>query len=245
MNFFGAVQGGVWERAAAYTPAAMVAEFQHGLVRLDTVLIALIFMFTGLGLAALWMRLGVAVRRRVYESIGLGALAAAAIFACTLWPASWDTSESRANSFPESDERALRQIPRAAEHYGISGAGRSAPRSIWSITLFPSCAASCPNSRCGMYPRPQSACSSRPTPHYGEIWYYLGGRKTMSRMTTAEGVLEAIYSLAGIAPPPETDAEMFRGHPLAVAPTGAGAIFYGLWPCVFIAGGILTRRIFR
>ena len=30
VNFFGAVQGGWWERVAGYTPAAMVAEFQHG-----------------------------------------------------------------------------------------------------------------------------------------------------------------------------------------------------------------------
>src|SRR5262249_34594157 len=31
LNFIAAVHGGVWERAAAYTPTAMVAEFQHGL----------------------------------------------------------------------------------------------------------------------------------------------------------------------------------------------------------------------
>src|SRR5438067_7705868 len=36
VNFFGAIQGGFWERAAEYTPAAMVAEFQHALVRMDT-----------------------------------------------------------------------------------------------------------------------------------------------------------------------------------------------------------------
>ena len=30
INFIAAVQGGVWERAAGYTPTAMVAEFQHG-----------------------------------------------------------------------------------------------------------------------------------------------------------------------------------------------------------------------
>ena len=30
LDFFAAVQGGWWERAAGYTPAAMVAEFQHG-----------------------------------------------------------------------------------------------------------------------------------------------------------------------------------------------------------------------
>src|SRR5580692_2437105 len=51
-------------------------------------------------------------------------------------------------------------------------------------------------------------------PHYGEIWYYLDGRKTVSRIVTAEGVLEAIYSIANVAPPVENDEEIFRGHPL-------------------------------
>ena len=63
VNFFGAVQGGVWERLAGYTPAAMVAEFQHGLVRLETLLIALVLIAAGLGLAAVWMRLGADVKR--------------------------------------------------------------------------------------------------------------------------------------------------------------------------------------
>ena len=42
-------------------------------------------------------------------------------------------------------------------------------------------------------------------PHYGEIWYDLGGRTAMSRVTTAEGVLETIYALAGVAPPAEDE----------------------------------------
>ena len=244
VSFFAAVQGGWWERAAGYTPAAMVAEFQHGLVRLDTVLIALVLTLTGLGFAAVWMRLGAAVSRRVYESIGLGLLAAAAVFVCTFCAVSWDASESRSNSFPESDERALEQIktpllivahfapedPRRfdLEHHALAKLRRVMPKlkvqyvSATSIGLF-----------------------EQTNPYYGEIWYYLGGRKTMSRVTTAEGVLEAIYSLAGVAPPPENDEEIFRGHPLAVAPTGAGAIFYGIWPCLIVAGGIFVRWRFR
>lgn len=241
VNFVAAVQGGWWERAAGYTPTAMVAEFQHGLVRLDTVLIALVLIVTGLGFAAVWMHLGAAVRRRAYESIGVGLLAAAAIFACTFCAASWDTSESRGNSFPESDERALKRIqtplrieahlapedPRRVDlDHSLSKLRRVMPKlrvqyiSATSIGLFEQTSA-----------------------HYGEIWYYLDGQKTMSRIATAEGVLEAIYSLAGIAPPLETDEEVFRGHPLAVAPTGAGAIFYCLWPCLIVVGGILTRKI--
>ena len=40
-------------------------------------------------------------------------------------------------------------------------------------------------------------------PHYGEIWYELGGKKEMSRATTAESALETIYDLAGVKPPAE------------------------------------------
>jgi len=62
VNFIAALQGGVWERVANYTPTAMVAEFQHGLFRLDMVLIAMALIVSGLGLAAVWTRLGVAAR---------------------------------------------------------------------------------------------------------------------------------------------------------------------------------------
>jgi hypothetical protein len=234
----------LWERAAGYTPAAMVAEFQHGLVRLDTVLIALLLISTGLGFAAIWMRLGAPVKRRTYQSIGLGVLAAAGILACTFCTVSWDASESRGNSFPESDEQALKQIhepllivaylapedPRRfdLEHRALSKLRRIMPKvqvryvSATSIGLF-----------------------EQTNAHYGEIWYDMGGRKTMSRVTTAEGVLEAIYSLAGITPPTETDEETFRGHPLAVAPKYAGVMFYGFWPCLVVAAAIFARRRFR
>ncbi len=244
VNFFGAVQGGVWERAAGFTPAAMVAEFQHGLLRLDTTLVALVLILAGLGCAAVWMRLGVEVSRRAYESAALCVIAAAGIYACTFLTVSWDTSEARANSFPEADEMALRKIheplaivahlapedPRRLdlEHQALSKLRRIMPKvqvryvSSTSIGLF-----------------------EQNRPGYGEIWYELGGRKSMSRMTTAEGVLEEIYSLAKVSPPVENEAGMFRGHPLAAAATGAGALFYAVWPGLVLAGGILARRRFK
>jgi len=241
INFVAAVHGGLWERAADYTPTAMVGEFQHGLVRLDVVLIAATLVAAGLGLSAIWMRLGVSVRRRVYESTTLGALASAVIFACALIRPSWDMSESRANSFSEADESALAHIqeplsieahlapedPRRfdLEHHALSKLRRVIPRlrvqyvSATSIGLF-----------------------EQTSPHYGEIWYDLGGRRRMSRMTTADGVLESIYSLAGISPPAENDSAPFRGHPLAAEPTGAGTVFYGIWPALIVAGAVFSRR---
>jgi ABC-2 type transport system permease protein len=240
VDFVSAVQGGWWERAAGYTPAAMVAEFQHGLLKLDTLLIALVLIFTGLGIAAVWMRLGLGVGRRVYESAGIGMLAAGSIFACMLVTTSWDTSEARSNSFSEANEQALRQIhgplrievhlaqedPRRLdlERRALSKLRRIMPRvqvqyvSSTSIGLF-----------------------EQTNAGYGEIWYELDGRRTMSRVTTEEGVLEAIYSLASVAAPTESAEPVFRGHPLAVPARGAGIFFYVLWPVVVLFSGILIK----
>jgi hypothetical protein len=244
LDIFGAVQGGIWERAAGYIPAALVSQFEHGLWRLDTTLVAVLLIAAGLTVAAIWMQLGVAVKRRAYESAALGVVAAAGIFACAFVTPSWDNSESRANSFPEADERVLRRIHAPLridvhlapedgrrvelERQALSKLRRAIPKvqvryiSSTSIGLFEQTGAG-----------------------YGEIWYDLGGRRTMSRVTTAEGVLESIYSLANVTPPAETDDEVFRGHPLAAPAKGAGTLFFGVWPGLFLAGGILVRRRFR
>src|SRR5262249_20921877 len=153
-----------------------VAELQHGLVRLSVVLVALALTLAGLALAAVWMRTGISVQRRVLESIALGACTAAILFSCTFATASWDTSESRMNSFSRADELALRQIrvplaielhlapedPRRVdlEHRALSKLRRAMPNlqvryvSSTSIGLFEQTSA-----------------------HYGEIWYDLGQRK--------------------------------------------------------------------
>jgi len=241
INFIAAVQGGIWERLANYTPTAMVAEFQHGLLRLDLVLISLALIATGLALSAVWMRIGIPVHRRSIESLVVAAVATVAIAGFTKAHASWDTSENRMNSFSEADEQALRKIhaplrieahlapedPRRAdlERRSLSKLRRVMPEvtvdyiSSTSIGLF-----------------------EQTREHYGEIWYELGGKKQMSRITTAEGVLESIYAIAGISPPAENDESIFRGHPLAAPPKGAGIVFYGIWPIVVVFSSFLMRR---
>ena len=107
VNFVAAVQGGWWERAAGYTPTAMVAEFQHGLLRLDVVLVALVLAIAGLAVAAIWLRLGAPARSRVLSSVAVGGAAALAIAASATVRTSWDTSEGRRNSFSLADEAAL------------------------------------------------------------------------------------------------------------------------------------------
>lgn len=240
ISFIAAVQGGIWERLASYTPTSMVAEFQHGLVRLDVMLVAATLTVLGLTLAAIWTRLGIAVDRRIYESTAAGALAAAVMFASAFATASWDASENRANSFSRADEAALRQIheplrieahlaaedPRRVdlERRALSKLRRVMPRlQVQYIAATTT----------GLFEQTAS--------QYGEIWYELGGRRAMSRATTGESVLETIFALAGAVPPAEIDRDVFRGHPLAVPPRGAAAVFYGVWPALVVAGGLLTR----
>ena len=240
LNFIAAVQGGVWERAAGYTPTAMVAEFQHGLVRFDVLLTAAALVAFGLALAAIWMRLGVSIHRRLYESIAAGALTAAAILTFTFVTASRDFSENRMNSFPEPDEAILTRIreplrieahlaaedPRRVdlERRALSKLRRVMPRVEVRYVA---------NTTTGIF--------EQTARQYGEVWYDLGGRRAMSRTTTADGVLETIYSLAGVTPPQESE-RVFRGHPLAVPPRRAGAVFYGIWPALVAAAGIFIRR---
>jgi hypothetical protein len=238
LSFVGSVQGGWWERAAGYTPAAMVSEFQHGLVQLDVVLIAIVLILTGLALAAMWMRLGVKVGRRVVESAGMVILAAAAIAVCTLFSANWDTSESRANSFPEPDEHALRQI-----HSPLRIEVHLAPEDPRRVDLEAHALSKLrrilPNLQIQYLSATSIGLFEQANPGYGEIWYQLDGRKVMSRATTAESALESIYAVAQITPRAESD-EIFRGHPLAVPPKGASAIFYALWPSLFLLAAIFS-----
>jgi MYXO-CTERM domain-containing protein len=63
----------------------------------------------------------------------------------------------------------------------------------------------------------------------------------MSRVTTAEGALETIYDLAGVHAPADDD-DVFRGHPLAVPPTGAPIIFYLVWPALVLTAAFAVRR---
>jgi hypothetical protein len=241
LNFIAAVQGGVWERIAGYTPPAMVAAFQHGLIQLDAVLIAILLVSAGLTLAAVWIRTGVPAPRRLRESIVLGAAVSAAIFTCTFVRPSWDTSENRMNSFPEADEEVLASI-----HTPLHVEAHLAPEDSRRVDLERKALSKLRRVMPKVEVRYVSSTSigmfEQTTQHYGEIWFELGGRREMSRSTTPEGVLETIYALAGVKAPAESEDSVFRGHPLAAAPSGAGTIFYGIWPALVVAGAAAARR---
>ena len=243
LNFFGAIQGGWWERAAGYSPAAMVAEFQHGLLRADTTLIALVLTLAGLIVASVWSQLGLSPRRRACQALAAGLFAAGAIVACAFIHPSWDLSENRGNSFSRADEQALRSI-RAPLSIEVRLAAQDPRRTDLEQHALAKLRRVLPDLKVRYVAGTSIGVFEQTRPGYGEIWFDLGGRKTMTRTTTAEGVLEAIYSLSGTPPPVENDEAIFRGHPLATPPKGAATVFYVIWPGLFLAIGTMMQRRF-
>jgi hypothetical protein len=241
VNFIAAVQGGIWERIAGYTPTSIVAEFQHGLVRLDVVLIALTIFALGLAIAAVWMHLGAALRTRTSESIALTAAAAAAIFACTFFMPSWDLSENRMNSLPRNDEavlRTIRQPLRIEAHLAAEDPRRADLERKVLVKLR----RIVPRVDVRYVAATTTGLYEQNSAHYGEVWYRVDdGAPVMSRKTSVEGVLDAIYEAAGLQAPGESS-ETFSGHPLAVPPRRAGTVFYGIWPAAVVAAGVFIRR---
>jgi len=241
LNFVAAVQGGIWERAAGYTPTAMVAEFQHGLVRLDAVLVACALIVAGLGLAAVWIRLGVAGGRRVFESVGIGVLGVSVVALAPRATATWDLSENRANSFSEADEEALSHVTgqlRIEAHLAPEDPRRVdlERQSLSKLRRL------LPGLQVDYVSSTSTGLFEQTAEHYGEIWYERDGRRLMSRTTSAEGVLESIYAVGGIARPAEAESAVFRGHPLPTAPRHAAVTFYGAWPALVLALATVARR---
>lgn len=240
VDFAAAIHGGVWTRLASFTPSALVADFQHGLVRADLVLLAVTLTLAGLGLAMLWQRPGVRVTRRVRDSVVLAAITVLVAFGVTRVRGSWDASESRRNSFPEAEQEALERIatPLAIE---VHLAPSDPRRQQLERQAFAKLGRAMPHMRVAYVSRTSSGLYEQADPGYGEIWYLLNGRRAMSRTVTDEGVLETVLGLAGVVPAAENDKE-FTGHPLSARPIGAGWVFYGLWPAIVAGLAVMVWR---
>jgi hypothetical protein len=220
---------------------AMVGDFQRGLLQLDVVLIALCLTATGFGLTAVWSRLGVSIRRRSIESAILGVVALLLIVACGFARASWDVSEARRNSFSKADEFDLEGIYEPVR-IEVHLAPEDPRRIDLDRQVISKLRRVLPTLEVSYISATSIGLFEQTAPHYGEIWYDVGGRRSMTRVTTAEGALEVLFDLAGIGPETQV-AEVYRGHPLAASPRGAAVIFYGVWPAAVLGAGWLRRRV--
>ncbi len=231
LDYVAAARGGTIAAIAQYTPTSALASFEHGDLRVSTVLILTTIGLAGLGVAAAWLREGRHMPRRV---AGVSAALIAATLACVVFAqvrADRDVSEDRRNSFSRADEAALRRIDAplevtvhlAAEDPRLTDLDRGVlaklRRTMKSVTVVYAA-----RSRSGLFEGSNS--------HYGEVWYELGGKKEMNRSSTEPIVLETVYRLAGIAAPTAAEEPAYRGYPLAKTVAAAPWIFFVAWPLV-------------
>ncbi len=233
VDFEAAVHGGWWERLASFTPAAMVAGFQHALLQANVTAIGVVLTVMAMAVAGVWLHLGASVRRRVAQSFGVVAAALVVAFACAYLPGYWDASETRQNSFPEPAEEALARLtaPLTIEvHLAAEDSRRLALERVALAKLR----RALPSVKVVYTSRTSTGLYEQQDPGYGEIWYDLGGKRVMSRVITEEGVLETILGLAGVPAADENEGPIM-GHPLVTQPAGAAMAFYFIWPAI-VAG---------
>ncbi|MFN7937669.1 MAG: hypothetical protein U0R19_30350 [Bryobacteraceae bacterium] len=243
VNFFAALQGGLWERVAAFTPAAVVGDFQRGLFRMDAVLVALVLTLAGLGLASIWQFTGVRTRVNLARSASLSLVAVAALWGASHVRLDWDVSQNRANSFPLPDELALRRIQQP-----LRILARLAPqdprRADLERNAFAKLRRTMPHVDIAFAASTSTGMFEQTSEGYGEIQYQMDGRLVLSRATTVDGVLEAVYAVSLTEAAKDVQEAAFRGRPLAIDPAGGSTLFYLLLPGFTLLSGFLIHRRF-
>jgi ABC-type transport system involved in multi-copper enzyme maturation permease subunit len=227
LDFFAVGRGGWLAEVAAYTPSAVLRQFERGLLSVDAVIAAIVISLAMLAVAAAFLK------RRASVAVIVVAL----LFIRT--HASFDLSEDRRSSFSPQDERVLRSIeePVTIRMYLAAEDPRA---NDYERNILTKLRRSVRDLRVE-YPYAGQTALFENDGRYGTIVYRVGTRQHVSRSTTEEIVLDELEMLAGRTPPRRGEAA-YPGHPHAAAPRGAAAAFYVIWPLLVFAGWWFLRR---
>lgn len=242
LDYVAAARGGVIAAVAAYTPSAALRVFEHGELRVATVLILSTLGIGGVVAATVWLREGEAVSRRARDVAFVLVTVVALCMAFARIRQSRDVSEDRRNSFPRADEAALRAID-APLHVTVYLAAED-PRLVdLERGVLAKLRRTMKQVDVTYAARGRSGLFEGPDQHYGEIWYQLGDRREMTRSATSEIVLETIYRLAGRAAPAAENETPYSGYPLTSGVSAIPWIFFVAWPLsVTLAWWVGRRR---
>jgi hypothetical protein len=241
LDFVAAGRGGLLQKIASYTPSAALRFFEQGQFRLATVLISTAIGIAGFALAATWLQQGRTIRARSLTSLVTLLLFAITVLTAGRLRAAWDLSENRRNSFSAADEAALARIrQRLRVTVFLSPED---PRLLdLDRNVLAKLARILPDVQIVHASHSRSGLFEASGDHYGEVWYEIGGRKSMTRSTTGQIVLDNLYQLAR-TPPLVRGENEFPGHPLPATPRGAAWFYYVLWPLAVAFAGWVHFRV--
>jgi ABC-2 type transport system permease protein len=228
LDFVGAVRGGFLQEIARYTPESVVRTFEHGELRLATVLIAAVVSAAGVAVAIVSLDLGSTARQRSGRWAAILFIAAIAAVGASRFRASWDVSEDRRNSFDAADERLLGSIHDPL-HIEVHLGGED-PRRVDLEREVLSKLRRVMRVRVDYVEGSGTGMTAR-SDHYGEMIYTLRGKSDTTRSVTAPIILENIYRLAGFAAPvSDGETASYPGYPSTRVPSGIPLVFFVVWP---------------
>ena len=241
LEFIAAGRGGVLAKLASYTPTAALRVFEQGQFRPGTVLVTSAMGITGFVAAGIWLHEGRTVRIRCLASVALLLIFTLFVVSASRLRTAWDLSENRRNSFSAADEAALARVRHplrvtvflSPEDPRLMDLDRNILAKLERI-LPEMEIVHAAHSRSGLFETPGD--------HYGEVWYEMAGRKSMTRSTTEQIVLDNLYQLAQVSPPSRTESE-YPGRPLPARPRGAAWLYYAAWPLATCLAGWVHLRV--
>ena len=238
LDFLGAGRGGLIQRLAAFTPAAVSRSFERGLFRLDVVFVLCVLSIAALVLTSIWLDLGETLVRRMIRTAGVCAIAVILAIAAANVTKSFDASENRRNSFAPAEARTLSQIDGTLEM-----TVRLSPEDPRLTDLEDNVLVKLRREmRVDVhYPLQGRTGLFDDDARYGTIEYRLGEKRAVNRSTTEAIVIGTICELAGISTP-SAEEPAYAGHPLRAQPRGAAWIFYVIWPVVTLLAARRSRR---
>ena len=240
LAFAGVTNGGAVADWAAFTPEAVLRDFDHGIVPAAVAGVMLLLLLAAVGSAVLLMDPVFSRRERRMRWFSLLVAMLSAITSAQAIHRSWDLTEDRRHSFASADAAALRSIKEpllvevhlAPEDPRRADLERSVLAKLRRVMRVEATYAA--TSATGMFEKPDS--------RYGEVWYQIGAQRELLRSTIEPIVLETIYRLAGITAPEKTDGEGYPGYPLAAHPRFAAPFFYIVWPLLVVLGFAYFNR---
>lgn len=228
----------------SYTPTAALRTFEQGQLRLSMVLVQLGITLAGFALAAVWLPPGRTAKARTWGTAGALLAASLLVLLGTQARPAWDLSENRRNSFAPAAEAALRQI-RAPLHVTVYLAQEDPRLMDLDRNFLSKLERVLPTVEIRNAAQSRSGLFESPRDHYGEVWYEMAGRKTISRSAIEPVLVEMLCQLANVPTPVNSEDTPFAGHPLPVHPVGAAWLFQGLWPGAVALAWWLHFRIGR
>ena len=220
----------------------IIRTFEQGLLSVGVIAGVAVAICGFAALAAIWLRPGVAIGRKLMRSAMCVSAAAAALLLVSQFKTSIDVTEDRRNSFAVADAN---QLAKLAEPLTITvHLAAEDPRYIdLQRNVLAKLERVMPHVSIRLATARQTFASSAGDEAYGEIEYRYGTRSDTTRSTSPREILPLIYGLASVSPPAPIPSAEYPGYPLVTDGAFVLLWFLAVLPILIVLAWWRSRRL--